>query len=189
MKPEEIKKALEGMVKFADTVDRSVLDAVDVQLLKDTLDLINRLQAKVIKEQNKNSKLRNERNRLQSQNKDLAETIHNLTLEKDALFDKAEELKVEVERLKTNLNVELENFATEYDNKIKAEAIKEFAEKVFKEIQDAIISNDKAKNERIEKHNVDRYEDDFCIMCDGKIMALGGIRYFIKNLLKEMGVE
>ena len=39
-------------------------------------------------------------NRLQAQNKDLAETIHNLTLEKDALFDKAEELKVENEKLK-----------------------------------------------------------------------------------------
>ena len=70
-------------------------------------------------------------NRLQSQNKDLAETVHNLTIEKDALFDKAEELKAEVERLKTNLNVELENFATEYDNKIKTEAYKEFAEEIF----------------------------------------------------------
>ena len=39
-------------------------------------------------------------NRLQAQNKDLAETIHNLTIEKDALFDKAEELKVENEKLK-----------------------------------------------------------------------------------------
>ena len=38
-------------------------------------------------------------NRLQSQNKDLAETIHNLAIEKDALFDKAEELKAEIERL------------------------------------------------------------------------------------------
>ena len=38
--------------------------------------------------------------------------------------------KAEVERLKTNLNVELENFATEYDNKIKAEAYKEFAERL-----------------------------------------------------------
>ena len=70
-------------------------------------------------------------NRLQAQNKDLAETVHNLTIEKDALFDKAEELKAEIERLKTNLNVELENFATEYDNKIKAEAYKEFAEEIF----------------------------------------------------------
>lgn len=102
------------------------------EFIKFDLDLINRLQAKAIKEQNKNSKLRNERNRLQAQNKDLAETVHNLTIEKDALFDKAEELKVEVERLKTNLNVELENFATEYDNKIKAEAYKEFAERLNK---------------------------------------------------------
>ena len=39
-------------------------------------------------------------------------------------------LQAENERLKTNLNVELENFATEYDNKIKAEAYKECIEKV-----------------------------------------------------------
>ena len=97
-----------------------------VKCLELILEYINRLQAKAIKEQNKNSKLRNERNRLQAQNKDLAETVHNLIIEKDALFDKTEELKAEIERLKTNLNVELENFATEYDNKIKAEATKEF---------------------------------------------------------------
>ena len=48
------------------------------QVAKDALNLINRLQA---------------------QNKDLAETVHNLTIEKDALFDKSEELKAEVERL------------------------------------------------------------------------------------------
>ena len=42
--------------------------------------------------------------------------------------------KAEIERLKTNLNVELENFATEYDNKIKAEAYKECIEKVKEEI-------------------------------------------------------
>ena len=69
-------------------------------------------------------------NRLQAQNKDLAETVHNLTIEKDALIDKVEELKAEDERLKTNHNVELENFATEYDNKIKSEAVKEFAERL-----------------------------------------------------------
>ena len=42
--------------------------------------------------------------------------------------------KAEIERLKTNLNVELENFATEYDNKIKAEAYKEFAERLKKQV-------------------------------------------------------
>jgi len=40
------------------------------------------------------------------------------------------EQKAENERLKANLNIELENFATEYDNKIKAEAYKEFAERL-----------------------------------------------------------
>lgn len=42
----EIKKALEGMIQFADMVNRSVLDMVDVQTLKNTLAYINRLQAK-----------------------------------------------------------------------------------------------------------------------------------------------
>ena len=120
----EIIKALEEWIKNYDG------SYVNFKMLGNALDLINHLQAKAIKEQNKNSKLRNERNRLQAQNKDLAETVHNLTIEKDALFDKAEELKAEIERLKTNLNVELENFATEYDNKIKAEAYKKFAERL-----------------------------------------------------------
>ena len=44
-------------------------------------------------------------NRLQAQNKDLTETIHNLTIEKDALFDKAEELKVEVEKLNKEIQI------------------------------------------------------------------------------------
>ena len=39
-------------------------------------------------------------------------------------------LQTENERLKKSINIELENFATEYDNKIKAEAYKEFAEKL-----------------------------------------------------------
>ena len=68
---------------------------------EDVIDLINRLQVKVLKEQNKNSKLRNERNRLQAENKDLTETIYDLTLEKDALFDKLKELKAENEKLTT----------------------------------------------------------------------------------------
>ena len=134
MTDNEIKKALEWYVSKFKTVGFVYMDADGTHLIgtQDVLDLINRLQAKAIKEQNKNSKLRNERNRLQAQNKDLAETVHNLTIEKDALFDKVEELKAEIERLKTNLNVELENFATEYDNKIKSEAYKEFSERVKK---------------------------------------------------------
>ena len=119
------------------------------------LDLINRLQAKAIKEQNKNSKLRNERNRLQAQNKDLAETVHNLTIEKDALFDKVEELKVEIERLKESLNIELENFATEYDNKIKAEAYKEFAEKAKEFMHNKFKALDEYEFEYITESDID----------------------------------
>ena len=82
----EIKKALECCMKICKDCDNcpcinnDYINVYDCKyaLLKNALDLINRLQV---------------------QNKDLAETVHNLTLEKDALFDKAEELKVEIERL------------------------------------------------------------------------------------------
>ena len=63
-------------------------------------------------------------NRLQSQNKDLAETVHNIHIEKDTLFDKCEELKKEVVRLKEFI-VETRRC----DKEIKSEAIKEFCEK------------------------------------------------------------
>ena len=68
--------------------------------MNDVLNLINRLQVEieVCNEALDNSMKLN--NRLQAQNKNLVETVHNLTLEKDALFDNAEELKAEIERLK-----------------------------------------------------------------------------------------
>ena len=88
--------------------------------------------------------------------------------------------KAEIKKLRYNLEAVLDERADH------SEAIKEFADKVCDEITDAIINNGKVINERIEKHNVNRLEDSFCCMCDGKIRALGGIEYFIKNLLKEM---
>ena len=48
---------------------------------------------------------------------------------KDA-FDLINRQQAEIERLKQSLNIELENFATEYDNKIKSEAVKEFVERL-----------------------------------------------------------
>ena len=78
LRDNEIKKALEGAILNAKKCDSKVW-YIEVYKLENALDLIDRLQA---------------------QNKDLSETVHNLTLEKDALFDKAEELKAEVERLK-----------------------------------------------------------------------------------------
>ena len=78
MTDNEIVKALESEIHLAEYVDSDYCSNVKLEIIKSALDLINRLQA---------------------QNKDLAETVHNLTIEKDALFDKVEELKVEVERL------------------------------------------------------------------------------------------
>ena len=73
----EIIKALKGARLNAKKCDSKVW-SIEVYKLENVLDLINRLQA---------------------QNKDLAEMVHNLIIEKDALFDKAEELKAEIERL------------------------------------------------------------------------------------------
>lgn len=91
MTDNEIIKALECCMKICEDCDNcpcinnndytNVYDCKEA-LLKNALDLINRLQA---------------------QNKDLAETIHNLTIEKDTLFDKAEELKADNERLKDEI--------------------------------------------------------------------------------------
>ena len=62
MTDNEVIKALEGMIQFADTVDRSVLDMVDVQTLKNTLDLINRQKAEIeeLKNSGKEENLENE---------------------------------------------------------------------------------------------------------------------------------
>ena len=74
--------------------------------------------------------------------------------------------------------------------KAKADAVKEFAERVYTEIKDAMESNYKAKEERVAKCK--KYgipicpEDGFLMYCDGKNHALSGIDYFIDNLVKEM---
>lgn len=53
--------------------------------------------------------------------------IENLKIELQAMRNAANGYKKEVEKLKKGINIELENFASEYDAKIKAEAVKEFA--------------------------------------------------------------
>ena len=133
-------------------------------MMKDTLDLINRQKAEL---------------------NQYAEEQHELMIEKDKLFDIAEKQKAEIERLKKGINIELENYATEYDNKIKAEVAKEFAEKVQTEIKKALESNYKARAEK-EKEEFNKYLDNlFWNYCTGKIDCLRGIDDFIDNLLKE----
>ena len=68
---------------------------------------------------------------------------------------------------------------------IKAEAYKEFAERLKKEIYEALKSNYKARSERIDKYNIGE-TDEFISYCGGKIDCLRGLEDFIDNLLKEL---
>lgn len=104
------------------------------------------------------------------------------------IFDLINRLQAENERLKIRLRKaehQLDDSMIMY-NTIKSEAYKEFVGLIKDEITDAIISNGTAIKERVENHNVNRYEDNICVMCDGKVSALVGIEDFLDNLLKEL---
>lgn len=142
-----------------------------------SLDLINRLQAKVIKEQNKNSKLRNERNRLQAKLDEAEDTIQFAYKE----LKKAEaEIKTELDKLNAEKNDVMYHKA-----QIKAEAYKEFADKVHTEIHQALESNYKARAERMAKPNIDM-ADEFISYCEGKIATLRGIDDFVDETCKQL---
>lgn len=68
---------------------------------------------------------------------------------------------------------------------IKAEAYKEFAEKIKQEIKEAYDSNIKVLNEHFEKHR-GCFNDTFVGIIEGKNNALLGLSDFIDSLLKEM---
>ena len=87
----------------------------------------------------------------------------------------------EIERLKKENN-QFTDIGKLY-SEIKAESIKEFAERLKEEIVEALKSNYNAQNERILKTNK---VDEFVKYCDGKIAALRGIDDFLDDLLKEM---
>lgn len=67
MTDNEIITALKSEIHLAEYIDNNYCENIDISLIQSAINSINRLQAKVIKEQNKNSKLRNERNRLQAE--------------------------------------------------------------------------------------------------------------------------
>lgn len=67
-----------------------------------------------------------------------------------------------------------------------SEAVRSFAEKLQAEIRDAIRNNKEIIIERVTKHGVEEFEDPFCRMCYGKILALDGVSGFIDNLVEEM---
>ena len=68
---------------------------------------------------------------------------------------------------------------------IKSEAVREFADEVKYEIEQALQSNYVAKTKYTEKYyNVNGY-DELMNYCNGKIDCLRGLEYFLDDLLKE----
>lgn len=68
--------------------------------------------------------------RQQAENENLKVELQSMRGAANSLKMHYEGAQAKIKRLKESLNIELENFATEYDNKIKAEAYKECIEKV-----------------------------------------------------------
>ena len=119
----------------------------------------------------------------------------NLTSDLTSLQNDLTSAKAEIKRFKNAFEqIKWERDLFEEQCKTaKAEAIKEFAEDVYGEIDDAIHSNYNAKEEREAKSKklgipIDA-EDSYLMYCDGKIHALSGIRNYIYNLVKEMEGE
>ena len=170
----EIVKALEGMIQFANTVGRSVLDMVDVKTLKNILDLINRLQTKnkeldeklVIYKGTIDWQVK-EINRLQAEN----ERLKDILIKLRELHDRAKGIIVtqngEIERLKDELlesNIEIaELYKCKFSAddvaqniiRAKAEARKEFAERIKAEYSDF-----DEKHEVILPENINKTIDD-----------------------------
>lgn len=150
------------------------------------LDLITRQQAIVEKSEKVEYFADKTIATLQAENKDLAETIHNLTIEKDALFDKAEELKAEVERLEKESNDKERAYTDEYclrkewqrrcrelleeKQNAKSEAVKEFAENIVEKVEKA-----RQKYQRLCKEQGEEEDEAMNIHFRGMI-----------NLVKEM---
>lgn len=109
MTDNEIIKALKSDIRLAEYIDSDYCGAVDKALIQSAINSINRLQAKVIKEQNKNSKLRNERNHLQAEIERLNKVYQANqqlinALNKSYFLAKSEAYKEFAERLKENIN-------------------------------------------------------------------------------------
>lgn len=68
--------------------------------------------------------------RQQAENENLKVELQSMRGAANSLKMHYEGAQAKIKRLKESLNIELENFATEYDNKIKAEAYKECLAKV-----------------------------------------------------------
>ena len=128
----EIVKALEECIelKFDDTEYATVR----LDTLTNALDLITCQQA--------------ESENLKVENQSLRSAANSLKIH-------YEEAQAKLERLRQNLNIELEKFATEYDDKIKAEAYKEFAERLKTEYAKGMNWFKKKESYYVDVDNID----------------------------------
>lgn len=78
----------------------------------------------------------------------------------------------------------LEKYNTDVAHRHYDDGIKEFAESLKKEIDNALESNYKAKRQWLEKTNIDN--ETMVRYIDGKIDCLLGLNMFVHNLVKEM---
>lgn len=104
-------------------------------------------------------------NRLKAENKNCGDKIFNQREQLKAANEKIKVLTSEIEELKEPLMINIDGFASEYDEKIKSEAVKEFAERLK-----ALLPYDGMSPKGVFKF--------------GRIKSLD-----IDNLLKEMGCE
>ena len=178
-------------------------------LLSDTIHEINRLQA-----ENENYSKNNQTmtkdildlykalEKAKAENERLQLLFESVINSRDGYIKVIEQYKAENERLKPfedkiaefNSHIRVEDmlvFASsleewlEFCENLKAEAYKEFADKMLTEIHQALDSNYKARAERIERHNVGE-TDEFISYCQGKIDALRGIGDFVDEEYKEL---
>ncbi len=113
----------------------------------------------------------------------------------DDLLEQALDLinrqQAKIERLNGELITEKtrrENAVNAY-HEAKAEAIKEFAERLHTEILQALESNYRARAER-ERKTFNFAEDVLWSYCSGKVHCLDGLKRFVNDLVKEMvGVD
>lgn len=113
MTDNEIIKAWENEIHLAEYVDSDYCSNVEVSLIKETINTFNRQKA---------------------ENEDLKAKNNTLTHDNIACYDEVLKLKAEIERLRGNnkaLRLALDLYKG-WEEKAKAEAVKEFAERLKK---------------------------------------------------------
>lgn len=158
---------------------RKSLDCVS-SLFRDTLNLINRQKAEIEEYKEANKRWSDALNNANEENSELQRKI--VSCNSDILNEYKARIQVD------ELVVCADSLGDWMDfvKKTEAEAIKEFVDKVHTEIHQALESNYKARQERMEKYINANGTDEFIQYCEGKIAALRGIDDFVDETYKEM---